>query len=313
MERRKFLQFGSVGVAAGLSGCIGPLPDPLGLTSNNDNDGEDDDQETALPNMDDVETPEYTKFIPAESQNDTDGVFGYHIDLTDLSDKFTNEYQDPYAEVDTGKSTVTLSTGNSLQSVQPTLNDGLGEHPGWNDLRNALKFSDEEFFGFEITEYLVLENALLAKSDIDEDYIINNWGLEDNGDQTLGGGDDQVALYEGWLIMTFGETSPSNYADIYDGGNSVDQTAEFGVYYQNLETGDVTTFDFGTDVITKNELRSDIDNMVSVATMNGDLQTTTHLTTSSELTQDSRNSLGSESQNTDIERRDHYIRVVSEW
>lgn len=318
MERRKFVQFGSVGVAAGLSGCIGPLPDPLGLTeddSSNDQpmNGNETDDEVSLPDPADVETPEYVQFIPTESQNDSDGVFGFHIDLSQLSDKFTDTYEGPYDQLSPEDSPTTLSTGNSLQASEPTLEDQLSNHPGWSDMRGALEFNDEDFTGFQVEEYMIVENSLIVKSDIDENYITSNWGLESNEDSTIGTGQDQVALHEGWMIMTFDDTEPTTYADIYDGDQSVDQNADSGVYYDGLDNGDVTTFGFGSNVVTDNSLGSDINNIVSVADFNGDLETVTHLELTSALTDEAENELGSNANDVTVEEKDHFIRVVAEW
>ena len=65
MKRRNFIQIGSIGVAASLSGCVGPLPDPLGGGEEIENGG---------PDPDDLNIPEYARYIPTESQNDGAGV-----------------------------------------------------------------------------------------------------------------------------------------------------------------------------------------------------------------------------------------------
>lgn len=316
MKRRKFVQFGAVGTAAGLAGCVGPLPDPLGLTDedeNGDEDNGDEDNGLDMPDPDSIDTPEYAQFVPTESQNESDGIFGIHVNLEELSDKFVEPYDDPYDELEIEDSGVTLSTGNSLLSIEPTLVEGLEGHAGWDDLRHALHFTDEDFFDFQVDEYLIVENAFIMKSNISEDHITEEWGLSDNGDGTFGSDTETVAMHDDWLVLTFSNNDPTEYIDRFDGTNNITEDSEFAVFYDDLDNGDITTFGFGSDVVSKDRLGAGVENVVSVAEFNGDLQTVTHMELTSTLSEDIESEIGSNAESADISNRDHFIRAVAEW
>jgi hypothetical protein len=194
MERRKFIQVGAATSLGGLSGCIGPIENPL--NDNNDNNGNTESNP-------DNNIGSYRDVIPENGFQFGEGVLAMNVDIQSLQQSFDNPFEDAFDGLAVEDNPIGLVTASSLDAVEPTIEQRMSDNPlqseilsrlGFEDGSGSIKFNNISFVGDVIVLDAVPSDSDIASSYTPETSDTELFEVYTRNNSTIG-------FYDGYTIV----------------------------------------------------------------------------------------------------------------
>lgn len=308
MERRKFIQIGAAASLGGLSGCIGPIENPL----NND-----DTPETPM------ESSNYRDLIAETGYRPGDGVFSINMNLSQLEQQYSNVLEDPFSTLPVSDNPVGLVTASSLNAVEPTIRQGLNGHPIRSDiLRRFGVESGQSSLGFG--EVSFIGGIVAIPTAVTEDYLTSELDMQsvDSNNTSFSVYQSENTYFAGvsdnWTVIPFNSLEGQetiNAADrVLNGVGSRLTDSEYGQQLSLNNNGAITVdaWRSGVGVAVGNNANGVI-GINSTANFNGGTSITTSLLFEGEPASVVVDSVSQDATNRDVSTGERVATIESDW
>jgi hypothetical protein len=308
MERRKFIQIGAATSLGGLSGCIGPIENPL----NNDETPE-------TP----TESSNYRDLIAETGYRPGNGVFSINMNISQLEQQYGNVLEDPFSTLPVGDNPIGLVTASSLNAVEPTIRQGLNGHPIRQDILRRFGVESGQS-SLEFDEISFIGGIVAIPTAVTEDYLTSELGM-----QSVGSSNSSFSVYQrdntyfagisdNWTAIPFnsieGQETISAVDRVLNGVGSRLTDSEYGQQL-NLNNDGVITVDAwrsGVGVAVGNNANGVI-GINSTANFSGGTSTTTSLLFESEPASVVVDNVSQNATNRNVSIGDRIAIIESDW